>query len=187
VPGQRFDGYADAEATEAKILRDVLRPGDQWFRTGDLLRQDEDGDFFFVDRIGDTFRWKGENVSTDEVTAALRAVVDIGDVAVFGVEIPGHEGRAGMAAVTGAPLDPVALYVAVATLPSHARPAFIRQMSTLGRTATHKIQLARLREEGFDDARCGGDALWIRDDAQGKYVPLTAALRARIADGTLRL
>jgi len=187
VPGQRFDGYADAEATEAKILRDVLRPGDRWFRTGDLLRQDEDGDFFFVDRIGDTFRWKGENVSTDEVTAALRAVADVGDVAVYGVEIAGHEGRAGMAAVTGTPLDPVALYAAVAELPSHARPAFIRQRSALDRTATHKIERARLREEGFDETRCGGDALWVRDDAQGRYVPLTPAFRARIADGTLRL
>src|ERR1700736_5474768 len=95
--GRRFTGYTSAEDTEKKILRDVFEPGDAWFRTGDLMRRDEKGFFYFVDRIGDTFRWKGENVATSEVAAALCAFDGVADAAVAGVEIPGSDGKAGMA------------------------------------------------------------------------------------------
>ena len=95
----QFQGYTSAEATERKILRDVKYPGDAYMRSGDLLRRDADGYFYFVDRIGDTFRWKGENVSTQEVAEALAAFPGVETVNVYGVEVPGHEGRAGMAAI----------------------------------------------------------------------------------------
>src|SRR4029078_9948489 len=93
------EGYTDAQATEKKILRDVFTPGDAWFRTGDLMRQDEGGYFYFVDRIGETFRWKGENVATSEVARAISEFAGINDVAVYGVEVAGAEGRAAMAAI----------------------------------------------------------------------------------------
>ena len=104
--GARFEGYTSKEASEQKILRNVFEPGDAWFRTGDLMRKDAQGYFYFVDRIGDTFRWKGENVSTSEVAAAICAFPGVKDATVYGVTIPGAEGRAGMAAlVTSDALD----------------------------------------------------------------------------------
>src|SRR5207247_10169987 len=98
-PANRFEGYATKAETEKKILRDVFEKGDVWFRTGDLLRQDEQGYFYFVDRIGDTFRWKGENVSTSEVSEAICAFPGVKEANVYGVAIPDTDGRAGMAAV----------------------------------------------------------------------------------------
>ncbi len=98
-PAARFDGYADPAATRAKILRDVFRPGDSWFRTGDLLRRDARGYYYFVDRIGDTFRWKGENVSTTEVAETIAVFPGVLEATVYGVAVPGHDGRAGMAAL----------------------------------------------------------------------------------------
>ena len=94
-----FEGYTDAEASEKKILRDVFERGDAWYRTGDLMRADAGGYFYFVDRIGDTFRWKGENVATSEVAAAITAFPGITEATVYGVPVPGTEGAAGMAAL----------------------------------------------------------------------------------------
>ena len=85
----RFEGYADKVATEKKSLRNVFVNGDAWFRTGDLMRKDEKGFFYFVDRIGDTFRWKGENVSTTEVAATVCAYPGVVEAVVYGVKIPG--------------------------------------------------------------------------------------------------
>ena len=97
--GGRFEGYTDAAQTEKKVLRDVLAKGDAWFRTGDLMRRDEQGFFHFVDRIGDTFRWKGENVATSEVNEAVADCPGVIEATTYGVEIPGADGRAGMAAI----------------------------------------------------------------------------------------
>ena len=97
--GGRFEGYTDAAETEKKILRDVFAKGDAWFRTGDLMRLDEAGYFHFVDRVGDTFRWKGENVATSEVNEAVLDCPGVVDASTYGVEIPGADGRAGMAAI----------------------------------------------------------------------------------------
>src|SRR5712692_2484582 len=97
--GSRFEGYTNTEASEKKILRDVFEPGDVWFRTGDLMRRDEKGYFYFVDRIGDTFRWKGENVATSEVSEAICGFPGIREANVYGVAIPGTDGQAGMAAL----------------------------------------------------------------------------------------
>ncbi|MGA2793741.1 MAG: long-chain-acyl-CoA synthetase, partial [Roseiarcus sp.] len=129
-PASRFDGYADAGATKAKILRDVFRKGDAWFRTGDLLRRDASGYYYFIDRIGDAFRWKGENVSTTEVAEAVAAFPGVRQANVYGVCAPGHEGRAGMAALVvegGDDFDLSGLRAHIAErLPAYARPVFLR-------------------------------------------------------------
>src|SRR5262249_48533371 len=119
--GRRFNGYTSAQDTEKKILRDVFEPGDAWFRTGDLMRRDEKGFFYFVDRVGDTFRWRGENVATSEVAAVLCAFDGVVDASVAGVEIPGCDGKAGLAAlVADGKLDLVALHRHIAErLPSY--------------------------------------------------------------------
>ena len=186
----RFEGYTSREASERKILRDVFAPGDAWFRSGDLLRRDADGFYYFVDRIGDTFRWKGENVSTEEVSRALDAFPAVAQSVVFGVEVPGSEGRAGMAALVlrpGAALDADAIYRHVEqALPPFARPAFLRLAPALDTTATLKLKKVGLREAGFDPARCA-DPLFVRDDAERTYRPLGPALHARLAAGALRL
>src|SRR5262249_49692508 len=96
--GGRFEGYTGATETERKILRDVFKRGDAWFRTGDLMRKDAAGFYYFVDRVGDTFRWQGENVSTAEVAEAIGAFPGVAEATVYGVAVPGLDGRAGMAA-----------------------------------------------------------------------------------------
>src|SRR5262249_45593870 len=107
--GSHFENYTDDAASEKKILRSVFRPGDAWFRTGDLMRRDEKGYVYFVDRIGDTFRWKGENVATSEVSEAICAFPGITHADVYGVPVPGADGRAGMAVlVSDGELDLVA-------------------------------------------------------------------------------
>jgi fatty-acyl-CoA synthase len=186
LPTERFDGYADPAATEAKILRDVFQPGDTWFRTGDLLRRDADGDFFFVDRIGDTFRWKGENVSTQAVAEALTGRGGTTLVVAYGVEVPGCEGRAGMVALVCGPdgFDPADLFAAARErLPPAARPVFARLCSSVDVTGTMKFRKVALSAAGYADA--GGDAVYIRDDDRGRYRPLTAADLEAIAAGAL--
>jgi fatty-acyl-CoA synthase len=180
LPHERFDGYLDARATQAKVLADGPN---RWFRTGDLLRRDADGDYHFVDRIGDTFRWKGENVSTQEVAELLSEQVEA--ITVYGVTVPGHEGRAGMAAITTPLFDPQRFYAATQQLQAAARPIFVRLMPALDRTATMKFKKARLQAEGFSAEI--PDALWIRDPAAATYVPLDATHRDALSAGTLRL
>ena len=186
----RFEGYTDPEATEKKILRDVFEPGDAWFRSGDLLRQDADGFFYFVDRIGDTFRWKGENVSTQEVATALSDWPDFEMVNVYGVEVPGADGRAGMAAVLlrpGAELRGAELHAFVhERLPRYAAPLFLRVLPEVEVTGTLKLRKVNLQREGFDLDRVD-DALYLRDDAAGAYVPLTPGIAAEIRGGVRKL
>src|SRR5204862_6018308 len=132
-PGRRFEAYTSQDASEQKILRDVFEPGDAWFRTGDLMRRDADDYYYFVDRIGDTFRWKGENVATSEVAEAICAFGGIREATVYGVSVPGADGRAGMAAVVlDANLDLPAFRAHLRErLPGYARPVFLRIRSTL--------------------------------------------------------
>ncbi len=182
-PLERFDGYTDDAATEEKTLRDVFRPGDRYFRTGDLLRRDEAGFYYFVDRIGDTFRWKGENVSTEEVAAALSGHGGAVALAVYGVRVPGCEGRAGMVALVG-DFDPEAFETRAAEmLPPYARPVFVRVCPDLDRTSTMKFKKSRLQAQGFDD--CGEDPVYVRT-VEG-YAPLDRALRDALESGRLRL
>jgi len=185
----RFEGYTSAEASERKILRDVFERGDAWFRTGDLLRRDGEGYFYFVDRIGDTFRWKGENVSTEEVAQAMGAFPGVELCAVYGVEVPGGDGRAGMAAVVladPAGFDGKALYEHVSqALPGYARPAFVRIQAEPDLTGTFKLRKVDLQRQGFDPS-ASKDPIYFRDDVARAYAPLTAEAHARIQSGELR-
>jgi fatty-acyl-CoA synthase len=186
----RFEGYTSEEASSKKILRDVFEAGDAWFRSGDLLHRDADGYFYFVDRIGDTFRWKGENVSTQEVAEAITACDEVELAAVYGVELPGSDGRAGMASVvlsSGAKLDGKELYAHLSeALPAYARPAFVRVQDEPELTGTLKLRKVELQREGFDPARVGGDALYYRDDTSRTFRPLTPADHGRVLAGEIR-
>jgi fatty-acyl-CoA synthase len=182
----RFEGYTDAEATNKKILRDVFKPGDAWLRSGDMMRQDAQGFFYFVDRMGDTFRWKGENVATTEVAAALNEFPGIAQANVYGVAVPGSDGRAGMAALEiSGNLDLTGLKAHLAArLPAYARPVFLRIATSLAVTETFKQKKADLAREGFDPTHIA-DPLYI--DVGESYVPLDAELYARINTGRIRI
>jgi fatty-acyl-CoA synthase len=183
-----FEGYTDAAASQKKILRDVFERGDAWYRTGDLMRADANGYFYFVDRIGDTFRWKGENVATSEVAAAIAAFPGIAEATVYGVQIPGTEGAAGMAAlVIDGTLDLPELRNHLARLlPSYARPLFLRIQDRIAVTATFKHQKAELVREGFDPA-VSDDTIFFDDPLRQAYVRLDGALFERIKAGAVRL
>lgn len=183
---QTFEGYTSADDSRRKILRDVFEPGDAWLRSGDLMRTDAQGFFYFADRLGDTFRWKGENVSTTEVEAALAAIPGIVEAVVYGVAVPGTEGRAGMAAILPAPdFDLAAMrHALAAALPRYARPLFVRLVAEFERTETFKLKKRPLAADGFDPDRIG-DPLFY-DDASA-YVPLDRNTHARIAAGGLAL
>jgi fatty-acyl-CoA synthase len=185
--GGRFEGYTDAAATEKKILRDVFAKGDAWFRTGDLMKLDEAGYFHFVDRVGDTFRWKGENVAASEVTQAVADCPGIIDATTFGVEIPGADGRAGMAAVVvddGFEFQALQHHLSN-RLPAYACPVAVRICATLDTTETFKQKKQDLMREGLDP-RLVHDPLFYRD-ASGAYLPLDATVFAKISDGSIRL
>jgi len=186
----RFEGYTSKEATDRKILHDVFETGDAWFRSGDLLRQDEAGFFYFVDRLGDTFRWKGENVSTQEVAEALSGFPGIEMANAYGVEVPGQDGRAGMVAVrlaAGEEFDGTRFFeFAGRALPSYATPLFVRVLPELEITGTFKLRKVELQKEGFDPARVT-DPLWFCDSPSKRYVPLDAAILSKIQAGSIRL
>ncbi len=185
-----FDGYVNQADNEPKILRDCFVRGDRYVRTGDLLRRDRAGYYYFVDRIGDTFRWKGENVATAEVAELLNGAPGVSETAVYGVSVPGTEGRAGMALVVMHPsreFDPGAFYAhAARVLPSYARPLFVRLAPSMDVTGTLKHTKMRLQEEGYDPVRVS-DPLYFRDDRARTYVPLDADLKRRIDAGEMRL
>ena len=182
----RFEGYTSAQDSERKLLRDVFEPGDVWFRTGDLMTCDAQGFFAFVDRIGDTFRWKGENVATSEVGDVLRACPGVEAASVYGVAVPHAEGRACMAALVVDPkFDRDALRRhASANLPKFARPLFLRIRPSLALTGTFKVQKVDDLREGFDPALVR-DPLYL-DDGE-TFRPLDEALYQRIVSGGLRL
>jgi fatty-acyl-CoA synthase len=155
-------------------------------RSGDLMRIDEQGFYYFVDRIGDTFRWKGENVSTQEVASVLCTYPGIAEAAVYGVAIPGAEGRAGMALLAAdEALDLAALVKHLRALPDYARPLFLRLGAKLETTATFKHKKHDLANEGFDPSRIA-DPLYLFDRGKGAYVALDAELFAKIAAGAIR-
>jgi fatty-acyl-CoA synthase len=184
----RFEGYADPDASAGKVLRNVFREGDSWYRTGDLMRRDERGFYYFVDRVGETYRWKGENVSTAEVLTALTAGRGVLDGVVYGVTIPGTDGRAGTAAlVVNAEFDLAAFRTDLALrLPAYARPVFLRLMRTIEFTGTFKPRKQDLVQAGFDPARIS-DPLYFDDPRTQAYVPLDAALFAAISAGAIRI
>ena len=185
--GGRFEGYTDRAETEKKILRDVYARGDAWFRTGDLMRLDEQGFFHFVDRVGDTFRWKGENVAASEVNDAIRECPGVLDASTYGVAVTGHDGRAGMSAIViGDDFDFTALADHLAArLPVYAHPLFLRISASLDATETFKQKKHQLAREGFDPAVA--DPVYFRDPVSGAYRPLQADEHACIVNGTIRI
>ncbi|XP_077420783.1 long-chain fatty acid transport protein 2-like [Vanacampus margaritifer] len=186
-----FVGYAqNEEQTERKRLRDVFKKGDLYFNSGDLMRIDKDNFIYFQDRVGDTFRWKGENVATTEVSDILTLTDCLKEANVYGVQVPGHEGRIGMAAVTvkeGAQFDGSQIYNHVVSyLPAYARPRFIRIKDVVELTGTFKQLKVKLVEENFDPGRIQ-DPLYILDDKLKSYVPLTAQVHSSILSGSMKL
>jgi len=183
-----FEGYTSESDSQKKILRDVFEPGDAWFRTGDLMRRDERGFFYFVDRIGDTFRWKGENVATSEVAEALSEYPGVAEANVYGVEVPGTDGRAGMAALVvddRFALEGLRAHIDT-RLPSYARPLFLRLCRAFEVTATFKHRKSDLALVGYDPTLTA-DPVYFNDAERGAFLPMDAPLFARIRSGQLRL
>ena len=185
-----FSGYTNPEDSEKKLLRNVFKEGDVFFKTGDLLKADDAGNHYFIDRIGDTFRWKGENVSTHEVAEVISNFPHTAIATVYGVEIPGTEGRVGMAAVTmepGKQFDPKAFYQFTGEkLPAYAQPAFVRIKPTLEVTGTFKLVKTELKKNGYDPGKVS-DPLFFREAGQQTYVTLDKAVFDKISSGSVRI
>lgn len=202
-PSRRFDGYTNDAATRSKVVENVRKTGDKYFRSGDLLKQDRWGFMYFCDRVGETFRWKGENVSTSEVARAVlscnhrcdgKVAEDEGrcffkEAVVYGVEIPGHSGRAGMATVV--------LRLAAAgwersvweslqnELPRYAQPLFVRIVTEIEKTGTQKYKKNKLQDESF--WKCGNDPVYFRDDASKSYVKIDETAQHELLSGKRRV
>ncbi|KAM9252697.1 long-chain fatty acid transport protein 6 [Dugong dugon] len=185
-----FFGYTgNKKYTEKKLLYDVFKKGDVYFNTGDLMVQDHDF-LYFWDRIGDTFRWKGENVATTEVADIIGMLDFIQETGVYGVAVPDYEGKAGMASIILKPnksLDLEKVYDQVVTfLPGYACPPFLRIQEEMEKTGTFKLQKFRLVEEGFNPLKIS-DPLYFMDNLKKSYVPLTKELYDQIILGEIRL
>jgi citronellyl-CoA synthetase len=186
-----FDGYTDKSASEKKLLRNVFQPGDAWFNSGDLLRDQGFKHAQFIDRVGDTFRWKGENVSTNEVAEVINGFPQIAESTLYGVQVPGADGRAGMASlVVKGPVDSFdfsgfAKHVK-SQLPPYAWPLFLRIQPELEVTGTFKQIKSELRKQGFDPSLVH-DPLFVMPPKQGVYVQLTAELHKAIETRALEL
>ena len=178
-----FDGYTDPAKSESVILRNVFKQGDAWFNTGDLMRDIGCKHAQFVDRLGDTFRWKGENVSTTEVENVLGAFPGVEDAVVYGVEIPGTNGRCGMAAlrlVPGCMLDGAALAAHLdAELPAYAAPLFVRLLGEVETTGTFKYKKTDLKQAGYDPSKVDGP-LYVRLPGSDSFQPLSRETHAAI-------
>ncbi len=182
---QPFDGYTDPSASEKKLVRNAFRDGDCWFNTGDVMSPQGMGHAAFVDRLGDTFRWKGENVATTQVERALSSNKAVEECTVFGVEIPRTGGRAGMAAIKlrdGVDFDGNALAETVySQLPVYALPLFLRVVDSMEHTTTFKSRKVDLREQayGADIA----DPLYVLAGREEGYVPFYDGYPDEVANG----
>ena len=192
---QPFDGYTDKDATEKKLVRNAFKDGDVWFNTGDLMRSQGFGHAAFTDRLGDTFRWKGENVATTEVEAAVSLDAQVEECTVYGVEVPGAGGKAGMVAVQlkdGQEFDGKALAkAAYEHLPGYAVPLFVRVTGELAHTSTFKSQKVDLRKQGYggttgegdDDAGTIEDPIYVLAGRSEGYVPFYDDYPQEVVDG----
>jgi len=182
--------YKNKEATEKKVLRNAFKKGDAWFRSGDLVMVDRHSYIYFVDRIGDTFRWQGENVATTEVSHVIAAVPELEEVNILGVPVPNHDGAACMAAVTlfeGAKLNvDNILSAAKESLPTYAVPRFIRVLPHQETTGTFKHMKATYRKEGIDLAVVKDPIYWLNPKTK-KYEPYTAEIQKGLAAGDLKV
>ena len=192
----RFQGYFGNDgATSSKIMRGVFKAGDAWFRTGDVTRRDDDGRTFFCDRIGDTFRWKSENVSTVEVSEAVGSHPSVREANVYGVQLPHHDGRAGCVAIAFDKDPDKEVFRSLAkhvrkTLPRYARPLFLRVLREVGgssqTTGTNKQQKHAFREAGVrpSNTKIDGRMYWLKDDS---YVPFQDNEWLELEAGRVRL
>ncbi|MCI0356689.1 MAG: long-chain-acyl-CoA synthetase [Acidobacteria bacterium] len=185
-----FDGYTDQQATEKKLLRDVFRQGDCWFNTGDLVKHQGSGHVQFVDRLGDTFRWNGENVATTEVEAVINAWPQTADAVVYGVQVPGRDGRCGMVCYTpklGEQLDLTGFAAHLRRhLPKYAVPRFLRLHGEQDTTGTFKHQKASLKKQGYAIEQINEPVFLLTAERAG-WEPLTGALSQAIRDGHAKL
>jgi fatty-acyl-CoA synthase len=182
-----YAGYVDKAASEKKVLRDVFERGDAWFATGDLMRSDADGYLYFVDRIGDTFRWKGENVSTNEVAERVQAAPGVLHANVYGVAVEGADGRAGMAALVVDPefdIKTFGQHVAQ-ELPHYAQPLFVRILPAIETTGTFKMRKMDLVADGYDPAKVKGPLFF--HDAKRGYVKVTRGVYEKISAGLVKV
>ena len=184
----KFEGYTDKEATEKKILKDVFEKGDQWFSSGDLLKRDKDGYYYFVDRIGDTFRWKSENVATSEVSEAISTFAGVKEANVYGVLVPGEDGRAGMASIVpGEEFSINGLYEHLSQhLPKYSIPVFIRISKEIEVTGTFKYKKTDLVKDGFDPSVVK-DQMYYASTSENDYIDLDANVFKKISDHELKL
>ncbi|KAG5832770.1 hypothetical protein ANANG_G00294660 [Anguilla anguilla] len=188
-PLRRFDGYASQDATNKKIAHDVFKKGDSAYLSGDVLVMDELGYMYFRDRSGDTFRWRGENVSTTEVEGTLSTLLGQADVAVYGVAVPGVEGKAGMASITdrtGQFDCATFLREAQKVLPPYARPVFLRISPQMDTTGTFKILKTRLQREGYNP-RLTSDRIYFLNSRAGQYERVNEELYTTIVEGRMSL
>ncbi len=190
---RKFDGYTNKEASEKKIAHNVFCQGDKWFRSGDLLKLDADGFVYFVDRVGDTFRWKGENVATTEVSLAITKeprILGVEDVNVYGVLVPNcQDGRIGMMSIrkqANVEINFKELYQKAQSLPKYAQPNFIRILPQADMTSTFKHKKVKLREEGFDINKIE-DPIYLIDHNSKNYRILTPEIYSNILEGKQRL
>jgi len=184
----KFEGYTDKEATAKKILKDVFEKGDQWFSSGDLLKRDKDGYYFFVDRIGDTFRWKSENVATSEVSEAISTFAGVKEANVYGVLVPGEDGRAGMASIVpGEEFSINGLYEHLSQhLPKYSIPVFIRISKEIEVTGTFKYKKTDLVKDGFDPSVVK-DQMYYASTSENDYIDLDANVFKKISDHEMKL
>ncbi|THD57697.1 long-chain-acyl-CoA synthetase [Phenylobacterium sp.] len=182
-----YSGYVDKAASERKVLHDVFEKGDAWFATGDLMRTDADGYFYFIDRIGDTFRWKGENVSTNEVAERLLSCPGVKEANVYGVAVEGAEGRAGMAGLVVGPEFDIKIFdeCVARELPPYAQPLFVRVLPALETTGTFKTRKMDLIADGYDPGKIKGPLFF--HDAKRGYVKVTRSVYDKIATGMVKL
>jgi len=188
-PLLRFEGYVDKSDTQKKVIRNAFKKGDAVFSSGDVLYWDHLGYLYFKDRRGDTYRWKGENVSTMEVEGILQPIMSIEDATVYGVEIRGREGRAGMIGVTLAPDADVDQFLSEAAkrlsdnLAAYAIPVFLRICKEVDKTGTFKLKKTVLQKEGFDIERCKGDPIYYWESSERKYKPMDRQMQEAIESG----
>jgi len=182
-----YTGYVDKAASEKKVLHDVFEKGDRWFATGDLMKTDADGYFYFVDRIATPSAWKGENVSTNEVAERLQGCPGVLEALIYGVEVPGAEGRAGMAGLVVGPEFDIKSFGdrVTADLPAYAQPLFVRTLPQIDTTGTFKARKMDLVADGYNPAKIKG-ALYFKDPKKG-YVKITKGIFEKLSAGAYKL
>ncbi len=187
-PKTAFSGYANSsKESSKKIIDNVLKKGQRAFNTGDILVCDRFGYMYFCDRTGDTYRWRGENVSTVEIENVISKKLNSTEVVVYGVEIPGEEGRAGMASILADKIDEIKLGAELRSeLPGYALPLLIRLVKDVEHTGTFKVKKSKLVEQGYDLSKCENDTVYYFDTREKMYKVLDNVILEEITSGEKR-